>query len=431
MTILDEAVTVQNGRPTTGAPVSERHGDDFVYTWKGEDDEERDVVITVSRIREQSDGTRAEITVTAGTEEIHWSRLNLEASGTRSQLIKTLLEAAPEIDWRRRIERVCRDTVRALRVGSPTVLLSPRPATGPAFLIEPMLPLGETSCMYATGGSGKGWNAGVLALAAMNGLTLPGGIRFAAARTVPVLYLDYESTQADLEERLYLLGRGLGCASNALHYRRMTRPLSDDAAALRADVSRLGIGLVVLDSLAPACGPEPEGADAVIRTMNDLRAFGPSVTRLVIAHVSKTAAESKGADAKPYGSIFTWNLSRSVWELRRSDDDGGDDLVVGLYHRKANRGRLHPPIGLRFAFAEDSIGLASCDLSESSDLIARTSTPQRIRAFLKPGALTAAELTEALGISGAVVSATLRRMASRGQVVRLPDTRPIKWGLPA
>jgi hypothetical protein len=411
--------------PAPMSPTVERHGDDFAYTWRS-----REAVITVERIREHSDGTHAETTVTVSGTEIHWGRLNLVSTSAREQLVKKLTQVLPDdeegdpIPWRAMLERVCRDTTKAARMGSPAVLLRPQQATGPSFLVEPFLPLGDTSVVFADGGSGKGWKALTLALAAMNALSLPGGIRFAATRPTHVLYADWESTQADLEDRVWLLARGLGCHADGLHYRRMDRALADDAAALRADVSRLGVGLVIVDSLAPACGPEPEGADAVTRTFNARRSLGPNVTRLVIAHVSKAGAEQRGP-AKPYGSAFVWNLARSVWELRRGEDDS-DGLVMAAYHRKANRGKLHPPIGLRFTFAPDSVALASTDLADSPDLLARGSVPQRIRTVLRPGALTTAEIAEAIGAPEDTVSRNLRRMTG---VLRLPDTKPAKWGL--
>lgn len=421
---LDDVLGGTNGhRPVSlTAPTFERHGDDFTFMWR-----DHDVTIGVDRIREHSEGTHAEITVTVPGAEPQWGRFNLASSTTRTHFAKTLDASAPGIPWRLILERVCRDTVRAVRVGAPTVLLRPRQTTEPAFLVDPILPLDDSAVIFADGGSGKGFFVIALALAAMNGLTLPGGISFATSRPTGVLYLDWESTQADLEDRVYRLAHGLGCSADRLHYRRMERPLTDDAGALRADASRLGVGLVIVDSLAPACGPEPEGSDAVTRTMNALRAFGPTVTRAVVAHVSKAAAEQRGTSAKPFGSVFVWNLARSVWELRRSEDET-NDLVVGLYHRKANGGRLHPPIGLRLAFAPDAIALEAANLSESSDLLARASL--RIRAVLSPGALTTAEVADALGVSEDTAGRTLRRMSGKG-VVRLPNDEGgrVRWGL--
>src|SRR3989442_2622213 len=129
----------------------------------------------------------------------------------------------------------------------------------------------------------------------------------------------------------------------------MTRALADEAPQLRADVARHGVELVIVDSLAPACGAEPEGADAAIRAMNALRSFA-GTTRLVIAHVSKLAADQPKGATRPYGSVFVRNLARSAWELRRSDE-ADEELVVAAYHRKRNEGRRSSPFGLTLGFA--------------------------------------------------------------------------------
>jgi hypothetical protein len=207
----------------------------------------------------------------------------------------------------------------------------------------------------------------------------------------------------------------------------MTRALADEATALRADVSRLGIGLVIVDSYGPACGPEPEGADAATRTMNALRSLGPA-TRLVVAHVSKAQADQSGP-ARPYGSIYVENLARSVWEIRRSSEDDAEDLLVSVVQRKVNRGRLRPmPIILRFAFEEDRVTLHSATVTDAPSLARTAPLGFRLRTMLATGALTTAELAEAAGVSTDMARTTLHRLAKKGQVMRLQDS---KWGLAA
>jgi hypothetical protein len=139
--------------------------------------------------------------------------------------------------------------------------------------------------------------------------------------------------------RVHAIGRGLGVdlPPGAILYRPMHRALADDAPRLRADLARHRVGFVIVDSLAPAAGVEPESADSTIRAMNALRSF-TGTTRLVLAHVSKAAADQASGAARPYGSVFVRNLARSAWELRRAEEAGGDELLVAAYHRKDRRG---------------------------------------------------------------------------------------------
>lgn len=212
----------------------------------------------------------------------------------------------------------------------------------------------------------------------------------------------------------------------------MSRALSDDAVVIRGEISRHQIGHVIVDSLAPACGSEPEGADALIRTFNALRSFG-TVTRLVLAHMSKAAIEAKGS-AKPYGSVFAFNLSRNIWQLQRSEtDDGAGEMVIAGYHRKSNAGPLLPPLGLRFQFHTGMTTLHAHDITQTADLAAKASLAYRIQSALTNGAQTAVEVAESIDAKEESVAAKLRELKGKGKVIRLPDSEygRGRWWLPA
>ena len=153
--------------------------------------------------------------------------------------------------------------------------------------------------------------------------------------------------------------------------------------AIRAEVARIKPVLVTADSLGPACGAEPESADAAIRTLNALRSITPA--KLVIAHVSKVMADQRGA-ARPFGSVFVQNLPRNVWELRKGEDEETENiLTVGLYHRKSNLGRLSSPFGLQFEFAEKTIQIRAAEVAQDARLRERAGLTYSIRASLRSG----------------------------------------------
>jgi AAA domain len=429
---LANGAPARAARPIAGAAAAsdapERAvlGEDVRIRWPGPPALE---VLAVAP-HESGDGIHAEVTVSLAGLVLSWGRLNLASTVMREGLVKKLRETAPEVPWRERLELACRLIVEALRTGAPLVALRPAPrAGGRRDLVEGVLPLGETSLVYADGDTGKGWVALLLAVAVATGRAFPhlrplrGGVTTA--------YLDWETTEEEVAARVDAICRGLGVAlpPGAILYRAMHRALADDAPRLRADLARHRVGFVIVDSLAPATGVEPESADSTIRAMNALRSF-TGTTRLVLAHVSKAAADQASGAARPYGSVFVRNLARSAWELRRAEEAGGDELLAAAYHRKDNGGRRTPAFALRLRFAPGgAVTVADAELAEAPDLLARMSVARRVTAALAAGARTVPELAAAIAAAEATVGRAVRRLCDEGHVVLVDGVRPCRWEL--
>ncbi len=416
--------------PEPGGPEVTRRGDAFLYTWYG-----YGIGIGIDQLREHSDSLSGEVTVeTTMGGTLHWGRLGLASTAAREALVKKLCQVRDDVPWRELLERVCRSVTTTWRVGEPVVLVQPRPRATVRSLIEPALVLeDETSVVYGDGGAGKSAFAAALAAVVATGRALPGGIRSTRAGPGPVLYLDYEDVEETLAERLHGLQVGMGFpAIDLVHYRRMTRPLASDIEVVRVEVDRIGAVLVIVDSITPAAGPEPESADAATRTLNALRTL--KVAKLFIAHLSKVEAQSSRGASRPWGSAFYWNLARSAWEFRRAADADEGPVPVALYHRKANHSRRHQPIGLSFEFADDGSSwvIRPGNLDESPDLIARTSLSHQIRTLLTSrGKITTKEAAEELGSSEDVIRKTLNRERTKGKIIVFPgpDGKTKLWGL--
>ena len=245
-----------------------------------------------------------------------------------------------------------------------------------------------------------------------------------------ILYLDWETDARAHRERLYGLTCGLEAPpADAILYRRLFRPLTDDLSTVRADADRHHADLVICDSLAPACGLEPEGADAAVRTLMALRAL-PG-TKLVIAHVSKAQAD-QARGARPFGSVHVQNLARSVLEVRRRVGGPEDsETLITVHHRKSNHGRLAGSVGLAFAFDDLTGGItvrrASADTSGAP-------LPAQILEALRSGKKDASELAEETDSSVQSVRSALNRLAEKHKVIRLESVsggrgKKQLWGL--
>ncbi len=402
-----------------------REGDDFRFVWA-----ELGVEIRVTRLRDGGDGPQAELTVSADGRALHWGRAFLASVSAREGIVKKLNAINAKFGWRDILEQVCWRTTEALRTTTPTVQLAPARAPAGRHLVDKLILENEINLIFADGGSGKSLLALALAVAMTTGKALPAGI--APRRTGPVLYLDWESCVEEHQERLDGLLAGLGISGPVpIFYRRMVGAVADEVPALRAEVARLGAVLIVVDSCGPACGTEPEGADAALRAFGAMRHLGQ--TGLVLSHVSKLHADMKGP-LRPFGSVYMMNVPRSVWELRRTTTEEEDTLTVGLYHRKINRGRLLPPFGLTFEFAEAVTRIRAADMGQDASLRERAGLGYSILSVLRAGARTIPELVEELEAVENSVKVTLYRLEKAGKVAQLEKPAPgraARWGLKA
>lgn len=407
-------------------PVCTRSADDFLFVWP-----DADVRIEVTTVKEHSEGMTAELAVSLAGRELHWGRLALASTPARGQLVKRLAQQHRALPWGSIVEQACRLTVQSARAGSPAALLDARPFAGPRFLVDPFVWHTDCSFLFADGGTGKGFVALLVALVGVTGQPLA-GLRSLAPAGLRVLYLDWESSAADLSDRLHRLGRGLGLNTAGLIARLgMDRPLGQDLPRVRSEIARLGTDFLILDSWQLACGVsrDSSGLDTAVSTFQTIRTL--SRPALAIAHMSKMMADAKGA-ARIYGSVFNHNLSRNIWEVKRDPDADPGTLLLGAYHTKINEGPRRPPFGLSFAFDGETgpVSVARAGLREGGPaLLDKLSVPARILSILAPGALTIEEMAEHTGASDDTLGRTVRRLEKNGRLVKLGDGKPFRWGL--
>lgn len=415
--------------------------DGIIYVW-----DQVGYGLKLDHLRESSDGLHAEITVktshawlNGGKEHIHWARLNLSSTQTRSSLVKHLASRPnqADVDWATMIEYSCTQCARWFRRGEPFVDLSKVVYTREVpFLLRQFLPLGEISVLYAPAGTSKSIIALMCGVAVRLGN--PVGNLFIPTMQSPVLYLDWETREETHARRMAMISNGLGYGLATLPvitYRRQYRTIADDAAQIKAKVRDDGIKFVIVDSLGPASGGEQEKADATIRAMAAIRSLGSDVTSLVVSHMNQTHAEQTNGTTRPFGSIYVGAMARKLWEVRKSSHTGAGYLDVGLFNTKVNDGQPDGPFGARITWDQEAftVKIRRTDLRDDAELVGRMGPTDRIIAALRSGdVIEMAELIKMTGAEPNTVRSILSRLKEEGQVRRIEppagtDQRKIRW----
>lgn len=410
---LDEAVGsagalgIDGGNPAE--PELRREGLDLVLAWSN------GVRFALTAIRDGRDGVRGELTVTQGARRLSWGAFALLSTQAREALRKKLETAAPGSPWGDYLEQACWLLTRAARQGEPLVTLTGVVTSPTRALLSRLLYEGEPTLLYGDGDTGKSLSALTVAVAVHAGVALPFGLK--PARAVPAAYLDWETSQDTMDSRLGLLAAGLGVDPPAIVYKRMSRPLVDEAAALAAEFARRGVCFVIIDSMMFAVS-NGEGAayhEPITAFYNALRLFAPAAT-LVLSHVTGEDARRGGA-ARPFGGAFAFNGPRLIWEAKR-DPDITDAVAIAFTCRKANNLARRPdPFGLLFKPGDSTITVYPFDLTEAApQTVAGAPLPYRICVSLSAAPQTLSDIADTLQAKPESVRKALQRLRAAGKV---------------
>ena len=398
-------------------------------------DQEIEVILDRFAEDRHGGGVVAEITINTSKEPgaglLHRGRVNLISTRSRSELVRTL-EKRPDngrllagIDFGGILEVACYRSLERWRQGDPTVdLRDVRPGERPRWLLEPFVEEAGAALLFGDGGVAKSILALTICVGASSGVAIIGTPR---GEPRPALYLDWEADQHVHAERQRAICAGARLSEiPAIYYRRQVASLAESAVMLRREVAKLGVGLVIIDSMGAARGGDPESADTTIRLFNAARSLG--VSWLGIDHVPKNAHDK----SKPFGSTYSHNLARVTWGVERAQEAGEDQMVVALTNHKANNGRLakRQAFRLRFGMAGgdtlSTISFEPCDVRDIPALAEKLPVKERILAVLRDGKMTTHAVADALEKSRDQTRVRLHELARAGHVKRLGE----EWGLP-
>lgn len=329
-----------------------------------------------------------------GSGIISTADLNLSSARARTDRAKLLATRSntSDLDWVGIVEDFCQRVLNADRTGQPAVDLRdlPRPsADDDLFVVDGLaLPRRHPSIMFGDGGTGKSYLA----------LYVAGRI---AEQDVPVALFDWELAGDDHRDRLERL---FPDGMPRILYCRCERPLVYEVDRLRRIVRENNVAYAVYDSVAFASDGPPEAAEVAGRYFRALRQIGGG--SLHIAHVSK----GENADQKPFGSSFWHNGARCTWYARQAESSAGSEsLAVGLFNKKANLGRLRPPLGFSISFEEHRTVIRRNDVADNPDLAGQLSVRQRMYYLLRKGARSPEVIAEEIDADVDTVKRTVRR----------------------
>ena len=384
----------------------------YLYKWT-----DAGILISIDRIDDGKKAVTAEITIETypKLEHIWQSRFNLTSPRARIDLAKMLKPQIPQIEPI--LENLCLNFLKRLRRGEPVVEVGNLPRrTELDYRLKPFIIENELNLIFGAGGIGKSYFATLCALLVQTGWQF-GNLK---AKKGNVLYLDYETSAEELNERIWSLKEGLQITTEeTIFYRLCSHPLCEDLPEIRRAIGERNIEFLVVDSIGGACGGEPESAEVTLRLFSSIRSL--KVTPLCIDHVAKV-----GVAGTPFGSIYKLNSVRNLWEMKKNQEPGEDFLEIGLIHRKINVGKQLSPIGYRFDFQGTKTAISEIEPSNIPELTKDLSIKQRVKSLLLvEGAMTVAQIADELGDPPSSVKKALQR----GKDKTFTKVDKLSWGI--
>lgn len=350
--------------------------------------------------------TELTITINGSHHDAYSQRINIMSSSARTEMRRDLDALfGKEFGWTAIVNKAfanLREAYAAVDMAVDTSSIEVSHGQE-LYLVNPLLPFNSPTIMFGDGGSFKTYIAIALSIHTAIGREWMGS----GTPCLPIIYVDYEGTIQSfaLRQRRLLDGMGIDELPTGILYYWPGRglPLADHIDALRKKIQEIGACLVVIDSVGPACGGEPEKADVALGYFRSLARLG--VTTLSLAHITK-----QGENKYPFGSVYWHNEARRTWYVERVQEEELPELDIGMYCRKVNDGPRPRPIAISAKF-DDPYGqviLSSSNIANIPELADKLPAHNRIwNALTQP--MTVKDISEFTNIEEKVVGITLHR----------------------
>lgn len=384
--------------------------------------------ISVTRLKSHRDGRiNGWVMMTTNAEGyaplLHQCDFNFTSSQIQKQLVNTMAEKYKTASWDEVIEQLRYYILERMRQGEPVMRLSTmdEDAQPPTYLIHPWLPEDQPTILFGEPGVGKSR----LSLIAYITLLLPwhdNPLGLTAPETsISPLICDWEADDRTIKWRAKCIQEGMNLAPFEVHYRRCNTRFADDIEQIQIAIEEVGAKCLIIDSLAAASGGDvmkPEMASDFFTALRKLK-----ITSLIIAQTQKNPELKKRS---VLGTTIFEYYARSIWEARKSQTVGEDELHIALHHRKANDSKLFMTTAYRFSFNESKTVISRESIKDVPDFVEDMPTKIRVLIALQDlGRATPEIISEAAGISEGNTKATLSRLKKDGKVMNFRDNT---WG---
>ncbi len=218
------------------------------------------------------------------------------------------------------------------------------------WILEDFIPMDFPTTLYSTGGVGKSYLAIYLATSISLGNKEFLNREF-HDKPLNTLYLDFELDKTELTRRALEVVKGMGLDSipENFFYKSPDTKISSLLKELPGFIKNNDIKFLVIDSMG-AAGLDSMDEKSVIEVYSKLRQLG--ITALVIDHQSKMQSQDSPDNKSPFGSVYKYNMSRSVIHLvhEKNIENG---FTVKLVHKKSNFGKLCDEELIDMVFVDD------------------------------------------------------------------------------
>ena len=245
-----------------------------------------------------------------------------------------------------------------------------------------------------------------------------------AVKTVPVLYLDFELDADEQHRRSLELAAGMDLDNipEDFYYLSVSGiPPREAFETAAQECRRLGVGLIIVDSVGFALEGDSESARDVLgfyrECVQPLKEAG--ATPLLIDHQAKIIKGEKYSDKQAFGSVYKTNAVRSSFQVRGSWEDGA--VSTTFTHKKNNFGQKEEDFTLKVSFGDGRIEVERLAQAEPNPDREPSKKEQVFMAVEDLGRATAETVARKTGFALSTVRNSISELVAEGALVDTGD----------